>query len=246
MGTALTLLGYLTGAAVFLWAARGRRLATEGIAWVALAGLVGGVLGAKGAEWALAPARPEGLAALDPLAGGRTILGGLFGGWLAIEAAKARLGIRRSTGDLFALALPAGEAVGRLGCFFHTCCHGTEATVPWAVFQHWALRHPAQLYAAAAGLLTLLALLWLRPRFPREGDLFRAFCLLFGLGRVTVEFFRERAPAAAGLSLAQWAALGLAVWAAQSLLRRGPSASLTRRGTAGTGAAADEEGGTLA
>src|SRR4051794_31363114 len=33
--------------------------------------------------------------------GGKTIVGGLLGGWIGVEIAKTRLGIRRSTGDLF-------------------------------------------------------------------------------------------------------------------------------------------------
>src|SRR5687768_3426344 len=100
-GFIFTALGYATGLLVLCWAARERRLATEGMGWVALAGLVGGVLGAKAAEWAVAhgsllAAHPGAL--LDPRLGGRTVIGGVLGGWLAVELAKRRLGIRRSTG----------------------------------------------------------------------------------------------------------------------------------------------------
>src|SRR5437899_2542448 len=115
LGFVLTMLAYSVGALVLYLAARERRMATEGIRYVALAGLVGGVLGAKVTELLLAhgqaaAANPGIL--LDPRLGGRTILGGVIVGWGAVEATKWRLGIRRSTGDLFALALPAGEAVG--------------------------------------------------------------------------------------------------------------------------------------
>jgi phosphatidylglycerol:prolipoprotein diacylglycerol transferase len=225
LGEALTALGYCVGSAVFALAARRRGVATEGMGWVALAGLMGGVLGAKLAEWVFAGV-PAGALGWDPRAGGRTLLGGVAGGWLAVEAAKAALGIRRSTGDLFAVALPAGEAVGRLGCFVNGCCHGTPALLPWSVFQHDAWRHPAQLYAAAGAAAILAAVLTLRPRLPREGDLFRAFCVLFGAARFAVEFSRERTILAGGLSAAQWAALALAAWGGASLARRGAPAAV--------------------
>src|SRR5438105_4199424 len=105
MGTLFTALGYLTGAMVLFAAARRRGMASEGIGWVVLAGLVGGVLGAKVTEWAIGHpglllSHPEEM--LDPRLGGRALLGGILGGWAAVEAAKRGLGIRRSTGDLFA------------------------------------------------------------------------------------------------------------------------------------------------
>ena len=202
VGEALTALGYAFGALVFFLAARRRRLVTEGMGWVALAGLCGGLLGAKVTQWLVAEGH---LFTLDPRAGGRALIGGVLGGWLAVEVAKWRLGIRRSTGDLFALALPAGEAVGRLGCFVNGCCYGVaSAGVPWHVFQHGAWRHPAQLYTALYAAALFVVLLALRERLSaREGDLFRLYLVLFCLGRFLLEFFRERSLVFAGLSLAQ-------------------------------------------
>lgn len=220
-GSLITGFGYGVGAVVFLLAARRRRLATEGIGYVALAGLVGGVLGAKVTQWALvqwpAFAAPPA-ALLIPWLGGRTMIGGVLTGWLAVEAAKWRLGIRRSTGDLFALALPAGEAVGRIGCFFNECCCGTGASVAWSVFQQGKWRHPAQLYAAAVALLIFGTLWTARDRMPREGDLFRLYLVLFGVGRFSVELVRERSAAFGGLSLAQWVSLELALFGAAALV----------------------------
>jgi phosphatidylglycerol:prolipoprotein diacylglycerol transferase len=176
--------------------------------------LCGGVLGAKVTEWVLAggaglAAHP--LAVLDPRLGGRALIGGVIVGWGVVEVAKRRLGIRRSTGDLFALALPAGEAVGRVGCFFNGCCYGVPTALPWAVYQHGAWRHPAQLYAAALALTLFAALAAMRDRLPREGDLFRLYLALFGAGRFVLEFVRERTLSFGGLSLAQWICLELAV-----------------------------------
>src|SRR5689334_7089187 len=115
LGELFTTLGFLTGGLVFWLAARSRRLATEGIGRLVLAGLMCGAIGAKltqllASGWPVKIGFFEGL---NPQAGGRALLGGIAFGWLGVEIAKRRLGIKRSTGDLFALALPAGEAVGR-------------------------------------------------------------------------------------------------------------------------------------
>lgn len=210
-GLLFTAAGYLVGAVVFYLAVRRQGRATEAMAWVALAGFAGGVLGAKLTEWLLGSGAGRVAGLLDPRLGGRALVGGLIAGWIAVEVAKWRLGIRRPTGDAFALALPAGEAVGRVGCFFNGCCHGIASDVPWAVFQHGAPRHPAQLYAAAVALATFGALLALRDRMPREGDLFRLYLVLFGTSRFGLEFLRERSVAFGGLSMAQWVCLELAV-----------------------------------
>lgn len=205
-GEAVTALGYVAGGVAFWLAARRRGRATPGLGLVALAGLMGGLIGAKAVEWALSGRMPP----LDPRAGGRTIIGGILCGWLAVEIAKWRLGIRRSTGDLFALALPAGEAVGRVGCHLNGCCYGLPTTARWAVYQHGAWRQPSQIVAAAVALAVFAALWSLRDRLPKEGDLFRAYLLLYGLGRFGVEFLRERPVAFAGLSMAQLVCLEIA------------------------------------
>jgi phosphatidylglycerol:prolipoprotein diacylglycerol transferase len=207
LGEFFTLLGYLTGALIFYLAARGKKLATEGMGYVALAGLCGGVIGARIGALLSTP----GAALTFPGGNGKALLGGLFGGWLAVELCKKQLGLTRSTGDLWALALPAGEAVGRIGCYLNGCCYGSVCTAPWAVYQQGAWRHPAQLYASFIAALIFVALLSLRTKLSREGDLFRAWMLLFAAGRFVLEFYRERPSLFFGLSLAQWLCLEIFV-----------------------------------
>jgi prolipoprotein diacylglyceryltransferase len=53
------------------------------------------------------------------LTDGKTVLSGLAGGYLGVEIAKLAASVRRKTGDLFAIPLAAGLAVGRWGCYFN-------------------------------------------------------------------------------------------------------------------------------
>ena len=60
----------------------------------------------------------SGPARMSGLAGGKTIVGVLIGGWIAVETVKNTLGIRVRTGDLLAIPLSVGIAIGReVGCF---------------------------------------------------------------------------------------------------------------------------------
>ena len=183
---------YLTGIAVFAWMARRRNVLTHGMFAIMAAGLVGGLLGAN-------------LAQLATGQDGKTVLGGVAGGYLAVILCKRKLGITRPTGDLFAVAWCAGEAVGRWGCFFGGCCYGTECRLPWAVWQHGAFRHPSQIYLSLACLVVLVILLMFDRLHPPDNGLFFLQGLLYCLARFVVEFVREGPRAVAGMTAAQWA-----------------------------------------
>jgi phosphatidylglycerol:prolipoprotein diacylglycerol transferase len=196
---------------------RARGLATEGMQLVFLAAVAGALVGAMLFQYGLEAAdaafwrRPLHEHLLHLLLGGRTWLGALAGGYLGVELVKRPLRITRSTGDGFALALPLGEAVGRIGCLFGGCCYGAACPpghrLPWAIWQHGAWRHPAQLYSAAAALI-LFGIMWrLRDRLPREGDLFKLYLFLYAATRFGLEFLRDHGPHSPLLSPAQWLCL---------------------------------------
>lgn len=156
------------------------------------AGLLGGLAGANLVQW-LATGLP-----------GKTIEGGIAGGWIAVVLAKRALGVTRPTGDLFALALPAGEAIGRIACFIGGCCYGKVAAVAWAVHDHDAWRHPAQLYLSFAAAVSFAALSAIerRMRLP-DNALFYAGGMLFCADRFAVDFFRDVTATPIGLTAAQ-------------------------------------------
>lgn len=82
--------------------------------------------------------------------GGKTVVGGLLGAWIAVELAKRVSGISRRTGDLFALPICVGIAVGRVGCLLAGLpddTYGKPTRLPWGVnFGDGIARHPVQAY----------------------------------------------------------------------------------------------------
>lgn len=185
IGLGFNIAGYGVGLLVYLAEAKRRKMNTSMTLEVALIGVLAGIALATAAQWVyffFVPSQSPGT-----FAAGRTIIGGVLGGWIAVEIAKKKLGITQSTGPLWALALPAGEAVGRVGCWFHGCCHGRVCDLPWAMEQHGALRHPTQIYLSLAALASFCILSVLKER---EGLFFWAV-LLWSVSRIIIEPLRE-------------------------------------------------------
>jgi len=204
-----------------------------GYHWVPVGALVGAVLGAKLGMLLFEPpgAFAETLGRVLSLDfTGKTILGGLAGGYLGVELAKKAVGIEVSTGDAFAVAVPLAHGIGRMGCLFEGCCYGAVWDGAWAVELHGAARHPVQLYEAGA-LLVIAGLSWaLRHRPWPAGQRFKAYLLAYALLRFGLDALRGDPGVQWGpLSAVQWACLagaglmGLGMWRAAR-----PSASPTQ------------------
>jgi len=135
---------------------------------VAVGCILGAALGNKMVFWA---AFPHMLAEHWRNVGfwfsGQSVVGGLLGGLLGVEIAKAITGQRRSTGDYFVTPFLLGLVIGRIGCFLSGLSDGTygnPSTLPWAVdFGDGIPRHPTQLYEIGFAIL-----LWLTLRHYRE------------------------------------------------------------------------------
>jgi len=196
----------------------------------AASGLIAGALTARLAEY-LAEGIPFSLL-LHPEYGGRTILGGVIGGWVGVELAKRWLGIRAPTGDAFGLALAAAEVFGRIGCYFNGCCFGKVSTMPWAIYQHGEWRHPTQLYSGAAAALIFAILLWARSRVAR-GQLFALYLMLFADGRLVIEPFRDDFGIGAAAYVAEAASAALLVAGAVVWWRRSVVAAVGGRASSG-------------
>ena len=218
MLTAFIVVGWLA----YSEAKRRLRL-TEATMTVGSIGLIGAVLGAKlgmvvflgpTSFWRLLPTIPSH---------GSTLVGGLTGGYIAMVLAERALHVDRCTGDLLAPYLPLGQAIGRLGNFLAGDAYGLPTSLPWAVFQAGAFRHPVQLYELVLdlGLFAFLS----RRRYVsfRDGELFQIYIVGYSLIRFPLEFLRYQPTPLyfLGLTLVQWLCIaGLLGFGCQLYLQR--------------------------
>jgi prolipoprotein diacylglyceryltransferase len=146
----------------------------------------------------------------EPLRLGQSIVGGLLGGLVGIEIAKALTRQTASTGDLMVLPLAVGMAVGRVGCFLaglHDDTYGLPTTLPWGLdLGDGVLRHPSALYEI--GFLALLGVglharrAWLA-RVP--GLMFKCYLAAYLAWRLLADLLKPvRVPYPLGLSGIQW------------------------------------------
>ena len=164
------------------------------------------------------------LAWLDGAADGKTILGGILGGWIAVEIAKRGLGIRRPTGDAFVLPLIGAMAVGRVGCFLAGLSDGTygsPTTLPWGVdLGDGVSRHPVQLYEIAFLLACGAVLIRMRARL-RPGDSFLIFVAAYCAFRLGIDFSKPGRPISPfGMTAIQLACIAGVAAALVVLVRR--------------------------
>jgi phosphatidylglycerol---prolipoprotein diacylglyceryl transferase len=175
------------GVTAVLWLKRHREGlgVSENEFWAAMwALLLGGIVGAKALFVALGwhhYAQGE-LRFWADFGIGFVFFGGLAGAALAgaAFAALRQLDFVRGA-DYFAVALPLGHAIGRLGCFVAGCCHGRDG-------------HPVQLYEAmglvAIALACRAVLLRVESGRRQRGDAFRLYLVLYAGLRILLDPFR--------------------------------------------------------
>lgn len=202
---------------------RGDVLAYETRWWVIAAAVAGAALGSKVLYWCEDP-RLTLANWHDPayLLGGKTIAGALIGGLAAVEWTKRRLRISLRTGDLFALPLTIGTAIGRIGCFLtgvedHTA--GIHTSLPWGIDFGDGPRHPTQLYEVLFLIVLGFAIEHVARGPHREGDLFKLFMTSYFGFRLAVDFLKPETHVFAGLSSIQWACVALLVYYSRDIVR---------------------------
>ncbi len=136
---------------------------------------------------------------------GYMLHGGVFGGVVAMAGYARFAGVALlPIMDAYAIAMPLGEAICRLGCFVYGCCFGIPTDGPVSVCYHSEdskvvrtrpeLRgvplHPAQVYATAAHTLQFLILLALLPFIEHSGTLAGLYMITHPIIRVILERFR--------------------------------------------------------
>ena len=192
--------------------------------WVTAGALIGAMLGAKMGLLLYLPVNEWRQSLRELLLsewGGRTILGALFGGFVGVEVAKKALGITVATGDPYAIGLPLGQALGRVGCFIGGCCYGRPLDDSSPLRTLPLVTHPAQLYEGALDLAVAVTLFAIRKRPRAPGLLFRYYLLAYAAIRFLMDFFRGDEKQMLGpLSYAQWFVLACGVALAFDVRRR--------------------------
>ncbi len=223
-------LGSLVG--VWLLRREARRTGLpDAVVDVGIAGVIGGLLGAK-LLWTVEHAGEEPLLRLLTSRGGMSWFGGLAGGLAAGLAFMWRARLRPLA--VLAAATPGlavGHAIGRVGCFLVGDDYGRPSTLPWAVAFPQGLPptdvpvHPTQLYEAVP--LVALAVLLTRLRAAGAPDrlVFGTYLLLAGALRFAIEFVRIDERVLVGLSVAHLASLA-AVVAGVSILATASNSKL--------------------
>ena len=232
---------------------RGQLVEADAIPDLVMAALLGTIIGAKSYYVVLTG---------DPGAffsrGGFVFWGGFMGSvllcWLVIRYKKL---VFLRIADVAGLAIAAGYAVGRTGCWAVGDDYGRPWSGPLSVrFPEGAppstvlnmqqmfgvaptpgaqptdvlAVHPTQLYETAMGFVMFLVLWRFRAHTHKEGWLFGMYCVLAGVERFIVEFFRAKDDRfVAGLTMAQVIALAIAAI--------GVAVMVARQGRGGSGSA---------
>jgi phosphatidylglycerol:prolipoprotein diacylglycerol transferase len=156
------------------------------------------------------------------LATGKSILGALLGGYVAVEAAKRLSGYRAITGDWFAMLVPVGVIVGRVGCLLNGCCLGVECPAAWYAIRDYngVPRWPSVPVEILFNALAIAALLVLRRKKLFPGQHFHLYLIGYGLFRFLHEFLRATPHVVGPLSGYQLAALAVAALGLAGFERR--------------------------
>jgi phosphatidylglycerol---prolipoprotein diacylglyceryl transferase len=224
---AFTVVAILVGLAIYYRELRQRGMLGPTIVWISLAAILGAAFGARLITAWEHPAYYSTAFAEVPLTvaiehSGKSILGALAGGYLAINLAKRAFGYTRSTGDCYVLAIPIATAIGRVGCFLSELPLGTPTTLPWAISVSPATAaqfavcpycggpmHPSMVYEILFNLLAAVVIARWRDRVTVPGDALKLYLVSAGIFRFFVEFVRANPPQALGLTGPQWVLIPL-------------------------------------
>ena len=156
---------------------------------------------------------------------GKSVIGGLFGGILAVEIFKKHHNMKKSTGLTFIPGLCALIIVGRLGCHLaglDDMTYGTESQLPWAVdLGDGIKRHPVALYESLAMLLFLAVFIlnFMKHQSFWLNNGFATFVLFYAAQRWCWENFKPYAELALNQNLFQILAVIMIIWATTEYLK---------------------------
>ncbi len=162
---------------------------------IVFAGLLGGALGAKLAMLIVYFKELQAFGDFSSLLlSGKSIVGGLIGGFLGVLVYKKLFKIKVRLGNRMVVPILVAMAIGRVGCLLNGCCYGKVTHFPVAMkLGDGQYRHPTQIYE----IIFDLSLAWylnkqhhkMPPLAP--GKLYQIFISAYLLFRFFLEFIRD-------------------------------------------------------
>lgn len=199
---AFVALGVAIAGLIFAIEARRRGRTDDKVIAIVTGALIGGGLFMRLGTWLQhVDLRRNATLAEQWIYGNKSILGGLFGAWLGVHVAKRIVGYRARTGDLFAPAVAAGMAVGRVGCLL-TEPPGTPTHTAYGIVLDPATAarlhvpagvalHPSFVYEILFHVLAFAVLwAWLRHDRLPAGETLTVYIGTYAVFRLLVEFVR--------------------------------------------------------
>lgn len=133
---------------------------------------------------------------------GKTIVGGLLGGFLGVIAVKKICNIKVRMGNYLAPAIALGMSIGRFGCLFNGCCYGKAAG--WGIdFGDGLLRYPTQIFEIIFHFVAFLLMVKFKDRVKTPGVLFKVYIVSYLVFRFFTEFIRQGQILVWGMTLYQ-------------------------------------------
>ena len=154
---------------------------------------------------------------------GKSILGGLLGGYAGVEIMKRLVLHEKSTGDAFAVILPVGLLLGRVGCWLHGCCLGKPVSDSFILTlrdRAGVTRWPAVPVEMVFLLVMLALILFWNWQGKYRDRLFFIFLTAYGLFRFAHEWMRDTPKWGRVISGYQVIALAMAVLGMVMFARR--------------------------
>ncbi|MEN9582559.1 MAG: hypothetical protein RL641_513 [Candidatus Parcubacteria bacterium] len=146
----------------------------------------------------------------------KTIIGGVAGGILGIEATKYIIGHKQSTGDRMAVPLFVAIIIGRIGCLFTGIIDGTVGN-PCSLRRCFDQgdgipRHPTSLYEIIFLIILLFVLNKYKKNFQPSGVMFRVSIIAYFGFRFLIEMIKPSLPLVSTFSVIQIVCILYIAW----------------------------------
>lgn len=200
-------LAIVTGLYLYLRGVKRDQVKNMNALYIVIFALIGGTIGAKlpllFIYWS---DYTDKNVDLMTILSGRTIIGGLIGGFIGARLVKYVLGIKVKMGNQIAIPVAVAMAIGRVGCLLRGCCYGIPTHTDYGIdFGDHIHRHPTQLYELTFDVLLVIYLVYRKKQGGVEpGGLFRLFLNGYLGFRFFNEFIRVEEIGLLGLTHFQW------------------------------------------